>query len=332
MTGFGGTETVISNLFKRYNEDSYQKVKLEYINIGGFTDEDWQENIKNNKVIKLSDNKYVRKLQYLAFLPFIMFFILKKYKPDLVISTNPIIWSIAYMLKPFFKNKYSVVSWYHYSLTAKPVKKTMLNKADYYLSISSGITKELEKNGIKKSSISTIYNPVLTSENNISKSNDGISRFVYVGRVMLNGQKNIKEMIDALSLVKGNWTLDIIGSGEINKVKKYIIEKGIKPNKIKFRGFKSNPWNFINKADFLILSSKYEGFPMTLNEAISRGLPVVSSDCPTGPSDIVNDNNGVLYEVGNVNELRNILQKIVNGEISFKDQQDIKKSINDFYI
>lgn len=75
MTGFGGTETVISNLFKRYNEDSYQKVKLEYINIGGFTDEDWQENIKNNKVIKLSDNKYVRKLQYLAFLPFIMFFI-----------------------------------------------------------------------------------------------------------------------------------------------------------------------------------------------------------------------------------------------------------------
>ena len=123
MTGFGGTETVISNLFKRYNEDSYQKVKLEYINIGGFTDEDWQENIKNNKVIKLSDNKYVRKLQYLAFLPFIMFFILKKYKPDLVISTNPIIWSIAYMLKPFFKNKYSVVSLYHYLLTAKPVKK-----------------------------------------------------------------------------------------------------------------------------------------------------------------------------------------------------------------
>ncbi|TNL00398.1 hypothetical protein [Fructilactobacillus sanfranciscensis] len=69
----------------------------------------------------------------------------------------------------------------------------MLNKADYYLPISSGITKELEKNGIKKSSISTVYNPVLTSENNISKSNDGISRFVYVGRVMLNEQKILKK-------------------------------------------------------------------------------------------------------------------------------------------
>ncbi|TNK98595.1 hypothetical protein [Fructilactobacillus sanfranciscensis] len=83
----------------------------------------------------------------------------------------------------------------------------MLNKADYYLSISSGITKELEKNGIKKSSISTIYNPVLTSENNISKSNDGISRFVYVGRVMLNGQKNIKEMICASILIIGTQIL-----------------------------------------------------------------------------------------------------------------------------
>ena len=69
------------------------------------------------------------------------------------------------------------------------------------------LEKRLEKNGIKKSSISTIYNPVLTSENNISKSNDGISRFVYVGRVMLNGQKNIKEMICASILIIGTQIL-----------------------------------------------------------------------------------------------------------------------------
>lgn len=332
MTGFGGTETVISNLFKKYNDDDSNKITLDYVNIGGFTDDVWQNDIKNKKVIKLSENKYARKLEYLFFLPFIIFYILKKYNPNLVISTNPVIWSISYLLKPFLKNKYSVVSWYHYSLTAKPIKKFMLKKADYYLSISTGITKELEKDGISEDKISTIYNPVLPSNLEIKKSNDGTCRFVYVGRVMLNGQKNIKEMIDALSLVKGNWTLDIIGSGEINKVKNYIKEKKINPSRIKFYGFKSNPWDFIKYADFLILSSKYEGFPMTLNEAISRGLPVVSSNCPTGPEDIVNINNGVLYEMGNVNELRDILQKVVNGEIVFKNQKDIKNSINDFYI
>ncbi|MFT8372829.1 MAG: glycosyltransferase [Liquorilactobacillus satsumensis] len=61
------------------------------------------------------------------------------------------------------------------------------------------------------------------------------------------------------------------------------------------KGWVTNPWQQLKEMDALLLSSNYEGFPMVILEAISRGVPSISYDCPTGPADIIIDGvNGYL--------------------------------------
>ena len=69
-------------------------------------------------------------------------------------------------------------------------------------------------------------------------------------------------------------------------------------------GFQKNPYPYLNKADFFILSSKYEGLPNVLLEAQFLKKPIISSNCPTGPREIlINGKAGFLFDVGNINQL-----------------------------
>ena len=65
-----------------------------------------------------------------------------------------------------------------------------------------------------------------------------------------------------------------------------------------------NPFPYLKKSDVLILSSKYEGLPNVLLESLSIKKPVISSDCPTGPKEILDNGlGGLLFKTGNVNDL-----------------------------
>ena len=73
----------------------------------------------------------------------------------------------------------------------------------------------------------------------------------------------------------------------------------------------TNPFPYILQADFFILTSIYEGLPNVLLEAITLKKYVISSDCPTGPKEILeNGKNGTLFKFGNSNDLRNKIRKI----------------------
>lgn len=63
-------------------------------------------------------------------------------------------------------------------------------------------------------------------------------------------------------------------------------------------GRKENPYNWLKKADKLILSSRYEGFAMVTLEGLCLGKNVIASDCKTGPKEILADNRGKLFKVG----------------------------------
>lgn len=147
----------------------------------------------------------------------------------------------------------------------------------------------------------------------------------------------MNELFLALSCVSSDWTLHIVGSGdesEIMILKNLAHELKIS-EKIIWHGWQPNPWSYVENevknVSAIILTSTYEGLPMVLCEANSYGIYIVSSDCPTGPSDIVcNDKNGELYPVGDYKKLSHILNKIASKEVT-PDPKIIKNSISKFY-
>lgn len=328
MTGKGGTETVINNLFKSIK--SNKNLNLKVYSIGGSFNYDWTNGVNAN-IQEISNSRGIRTLYYLTFLPHKIAKIIKKEKPDFVISTNPVMWFLS---KKIIKNKnlkIPVIAWYHYSLKQKPIRKMFLKSADYYFAISSGIKAQLISQGIPQECISLIYNPVDSNYYPISRPNDGITHFIYLGRVDLDKQKNVRELLTALQNVKGNWVLDIYGDDKKAAPAKELASQLNISEKINWKGFVTNPWSEIKNASVLTLTSNYEGLPMVLIEAISHGVCCVSSNIETGPIDIIkNGTNGYLYKPHEVNQLTELLQKIVNNQLPLPSQKQIIESSKKF--
>ena len=79
---------------------------------------------------------------------------------------------------------------------------------------------------------------------------------------------------------------------------------------VDFPGFKENPYAFLAKADLLVLSSRHEALPTVLIEAMACGCPVVSTDCPFGPREILEDGRfGPLVPVGDSKALADAMMR-----------------------
>jgi glycosyltransferase involved in cell wall biosynthesis len=121
---------------------------------------------------------------------------------------------------------------------------------------------------------------------------------VSVGR--LTKQKGYPYLIRAFSLVKQTLPcrLLIIGSGEDEGTLLQAVNELGLWNDIEFLGFQRNPFKYMARSDLFILASLYEGFGNVIVEAMTLGLPVISTDCQSGPSEIIeNKKNGVLVPV-----------------------------------
>ena len=98
-------------------------------------------------------------------------------------------------------------------------------------------------------------------------------------------------------------------------------------NNVKLIDFKKNPFNYLKQADIFILTSKYEGLPNVLLEALVLKKFVISSNCPTGPKEILlNGKGGLLFKTGNFSQLsRHIMYYSKNKK---KCKQMLRKSLD----
>lgn len=311
MTGKGGTERVIENLYDTMQNENFNSYfVMTTVSIGGSDNYDWAKKIPL-KIINAGKTRLIRKIFYVTCLPVLMFFLILNRKTDFIISTNPVMWTLAKISCKILRRHTKVISWYHYSLKQKPVKPFLLNTADAYLAISSGIKEQLIQNGIKENRIFLVFNPVVSDGKIVKRPQDKV-HFLYVGRMDLDGQKNLRELFQALARVSGNWELDTYGDETyIEDIVKVTKDLSIDKNVV-HHGFVDNLWDKVNVATALVLTSKYEGLPMVLCEAVSHGVFCISSDVDTGPRDIINKNNGKLYRSGDTEELCMILQNIVD--------------------
>jgi len=114
--------------------------------------------------------------------------------------------------------------------------------------------------------------------------------------LILKALNNLKNKINFKCLILGK------GSNYL-KLNNFIINNNLK-NKVKLSGFKSNPYPYIKMANLFILSSRYEGLPNVLLEAQYLKKFIISTNCPTGPKEILlNGKAGKLIEVGNQKQL-----------------------------
>ena len=180
--------------------------------------------------------------------------------------------------------------------------KRLYRKADVVIPVSIEISKMLfEKYSISKSKLKVIYNPYdimdigrLANENIEDKYENFMhseKTFISVGRQVY--QKGFWHLAKAFKLVLENEPdarLIIIGSGNNDvKLMKLINDLGIE-NRVLLTGFQKNPFKFIKKSQVYVMTSLFEGFPNILVEAMACGCPVISTDCKSGPKEILLEN------------------------------------------
>lgn len=193
-------------------------------------------------------------------------------------------------------------------------------RADAVIANSSDNAEELkafigEKGN--KPNISYVYNPTLTPDiYELAKEScpefEGLEhkfKVVIAGR--LSSQKDHKLLLDALAEAVQDAPqilLVIVGDGPLKpELERYCDQLGITDHVI-FFGFQENPYRFMARCDVLVLTSKYEGLPNVLIEAQALGIPLISTDCPTGPREIMLDGAlGWLFPVGDLAQLSRLL-------------------------
>ena len=136
-----------------------------------------------------------------------------------------------------------------------------------------------------------------------------------------------ESLLKAINILKEkrNFELIIIGKGNDQRLlENYISDNGLK-NRVKLIGYQKNPFKFINQADIFLLTSIFEGSPNVLVEALYLKKYVISTNCPTGPKEILkNGEYGSLVKMKNFKEIAKIL-------INFKKNHKTKKKIINGY-
>ena len=175
----------------------------------------------------------------------------------------------------------------------------------------------------------TIYNPcavndiIQAAKQPLALSQFGITYKNYMIHVAsFDSMKGHHESLHAYAKTARSYPLVLVGKGRLeSEIKQLAIEIGI-DDCVKFLGFQANPYPLIASAALLLLTSKFEGFGYTIVEAQALGIPVISTDCPFGPRELLPRQN--LVPVDDIEGLVSLMNRVMahpqNYQVPFNQQ------------
>ena len=209
-----------------------------------------------------------------------------------------------------------------YSFIIRNLYNIFMPSIDGVIASSLVMKNELVEKGISKNKISIISNPISIEEvrnfkKTIRHKGNGV-RLVYVGRLVY--QKGLDRLLPFIKHVP-NLHLIIIGEGKEKKHLKKIIKENKIANNIEFLGQVDMPYPYIAGADYLVLPSRWEGFPNVVLESLALGTPVITMKEIVGLQDLksnIQDKSLILFEE---------VEEIVNFLLNTESRKDFLKPI-----
>jgi glycosyltransferase involved in cell wall biosynthesis len=145
----------------------------------------------------------------------------------------------------------------------------------------------------------------------------------------LTRQKDFPTLIQAFALVRPNFAarLIILGEGRDRTILQDLIVRLSLQDWIDLPGFVTNPYAYMKQADLFVLSSRWEGSPNVLTEAMALGLPVVATDCQSGPREILQEGRlGPLVPVGDSKALSQAMLRVLQDPLpAHQLEEGVKK-------
>ncbi|MNH82903.1 putative poly(glycerol-phosphate) alpha-glucosyltransferase [compost metagenome] len=217
------------------------------------------------------------------------------------------------LLCAFVPNIKKLVVLEHVSFVSRPKKIQFLSKL-LYRKIDQVLTlTQNDKDQFDKFHSNVLVIPNFSPFPISSTHQQNNKQIVTIGR--LTDQKNYIHLLQAwekISQAIPDWYLNIYGEGEHHQMlDNYIVQEALQ--NVTLMGTTSDVKQVYEQSSFFVMSSKYEGLPMVLIEAQSFGLPIVSYNCPYGPSDVIQENqNGLLVEDQNIDKLAEAILKLAS--------------------
>lgn len=200
--------------------------------------------------------------------------------------------------------------------------RALYNQADHIIAVSHGVANQLEVQGVPRNKIAVIHNPVV-DDGLYEKAREALDHPwfvphappVVVAAGRLANEKDFQTLIRAFSKVRKTRQvrLMILGEGENRTELHNLAQRLGIADDVSLPGFVDNPYKYMKRAAAFTLSSLFEGFPNVIVEAMACGAPIISTDCPSGPAEILENGRwGRLTTVGDADALAKAIEEVLD--------------------
>ena len=325
----GGVERVMFNLIQGFLDRGIRvDLVLDFLDYSPF------ESLlpEGTRVVRLGASSTLQRLPKLVGY-------LRREKPDAVLSATHFANETACVAKVLAGSKTRLVLTEHTNLSADIVDsmgkirprllpittRWLYPLADEVIAVSDGVAEDMCRvSGLARERVTTVYNPI-DFRNLAAMAKEPLDQpwfgegeppvILAIGR--LEVQKNFPNLLRAFALVKAKRAakLIILGEGSLrNSLTALVKEMGLEGD-VSLPGFVGNPAGYMAKAAVFAMSSSWEGMPVALIEALALGTPVVSTNCPSGPAEILDGGKyGELVPMDDSEALAGAILRVFAGE------------------